>query len=190
MLPKLIRVRRFGDDRGWFCESYNAGRFAAAGITESFPQDNHSLSARKGTLRGLHFQTPPHAQAKVVRCVAGAIWDVAVDIRSGSPTRGRWVGATLTPEGGEQLYIPAGFAHGFVTLTENTQVLYKASALYAPDNEGAVRWDDPDVAIRWPLDCLAPTLSDKDAVAPLLAELPDIFAYDGDPLGELEEVNA
>lgn len=190
MLPKLVRVRRFRDDRGWFSESYNARRLADAGVTDSFVQDNHSFSAPRGTLRGLHFQTPPHAQAKLVRCVAGAIWDVAVDIREGSPTRGRWVGAELTADGGEQLYIPVGFAHGFVTLTDDAQVLYKASDFYAPESEGAIRWDDPDVAIDWPLRGINPTLSEKDAVAPALSELKTTFVYEGEPLGSLEEVTA
>jgi len=190
MLPKLIRVRRFSDGRGWFSESFNANRFAAAGVTDHFVQDNHSFSAPRGTLRGLHFQAPPHAQAKLVRCTAGAIWDVAVDIRGGSPTRGRWVGARLSAEGGEQLYVPIGFAHGFVTLTDDVQVQYKSSDFYTPAAEGAVRWDDPDVAIDWPLDGGAPTLSDKDAVAPPLADLTTLFAYDGDPLGALEEASA
>jgi dTDP-4-dehydrorhamnose 3,5-epimerase len=188
MVPKLIRVRRFGDERGWFCESYNADRFAAAGIGERFVQDNHSFSAHRGTLRGLHFQAAPHAQAKLVRCVAGAIWDVAVDVRTGSPTHGKWVGAKLTAEGGEQLYVPVGFAHGFITLTQDVQVQYKASELYAPLSEGAVRWDDPAVAVGWPLDGITPTLSDKDAAAPLLVELTAEFPYEGDPLGELEEL--
>lgn len=190
MLPKLVRVRRFGDERGWFFESYNARRLAEAGVSHAFVQDNHSFSVRRGTLRGLHFQAPPHAQAKLVRCGAGAIWDVAVDVRTGSPTRGKWVGATLTAEGGEQLYIPVGFAHGFVTLTDNAEVLYKSSDFYAPASEGAVHWNDPELAIEWPLDGHAPTLSGKDDEAPSLADMPDIFAYDGHPLGELEEVNA
>lgn len=190
MLPILINVRRFGDERGWFSESYNAERLAAAGIHDLFVQDNHSFSARRGTLRGLHFQTPPHAQAKLVRCSAGAIWDVAVDVRAGSPTFGRWVGARLSAERGEQLYIPAGFAHGFVTLTDNVEVLYKASATFAPQAEGSVRWDDPDVAIDWPLDGLDPTLSDKDVVAPSLQALESPFPYDGEPLGELRELAA
>ena len=188
MLPKLIRVRRFGDDRGWFSESYNAERFGKAGLGDVFVQDNHSFSAPKGTLRGLHFQTVPDAQAKLVRCTAGAIWDVAVDIRAGSPTRGRWVGARLTAEGGEQLYVPIGFAHGFVTLTEDVQVLYKASAVYAPASEGAIRWDDPDLAIAWPLAGAAPILSGKDAAAPAFADLTAAFSYEGDPLGDLEEL--
>lgn len=188
MLPRLIRVRRFGDERGWFCESYNAERFAAAGIGDRFVQDNHSFSASRGTLRGLHFQAHPHAQAKLVRCAAGAIWDVAVDLRAGSPTRGAWVGARLTAEGGEQLYVPIGFAHGFVTLTPDVHVLYKASGLYAPKAEGAVRWDDPDLAIDWPLGGVAPTLSDKDAAAPAFADMAAVFPYDGEPLTALEEI--
>jgi dTDP-4-dehydrorhamnose 3,5-epimerase len=190
MLPKLIRVRRFCDDRGWFSESYNAKRFAEAGITDSFIQDNHSYSAPRGTLRGLHFQTPPHGQAKLVRCAVGAIWDVAVDIRTESPTRGRWVAATLTAEGGEQLYVPVGFAHAFLTLVDDAQVLYKTSDLYAPECEGSIRWDDPELAIDWPLNGLAPTLSDKDATAPLLSEISADFTYEGDMLGPLEEVSA
>jgi dTDP-4-dehydrorhamnose 3,5-epimerase len=189
MLPKLIRTRRFGDERGWFSESYNADRYAAVGIADAFLQDNHSFSAARGTLRGLHFQALPHAQAKLVRCIAGAIWDVAVDLRHGSPTRGRWVGATLTAQGGEQLYVPVGFAHGFVTLTDDVQVLYKASGLYAPQAEGAVRWDDPEVAVDWPLKGIEPTLSAKDAVAPALADLTTIFPYDGDALTALEEIS-
>lgn len=190
MLPKLVRVRRFGDERGWFSESYNAARLAEAGIHDQFVQDNHSFSQRKGTLRGLHFQIAPHAQVKLVRCTAGAIWDVAVDVRTGSPTKGRWVGATLSASGGEQLYIPVGFAHGFVTLTDDVQVQYKASDFYAPQTEGAVRWDDPDVGIDWPLGGIAPTLSEKDLVATSFADLADAFPYDGVPLAALEEISA
>lgn len=189
MVPKLIRVRRFGDERGWFSESYNAERLAGAGITDLFVQDNHSFSARQGTLRGLHFQTAPRAQAKLVRCTAGVIWDVAVDIRTGSPTKGRWVGTRLSAEGGEQLYIPVGFAHGFVTLTGDVQVQYKASDFYAPQSEGAIRWDDPDLAIHWPLDGVEPTISEKDVVAPPFAALADVFPYIGEPLGALQEVS-
>lgn len=188
MLPKLIRPRRYGDNRGWFTESYNARRFGEAGIHDTFVQDNHSYSAPRGTLRGLHFQAIPNAQAKLVRCVAGMIWDVAVDIRHGSPTRGRWVGANLTAEGGEQLYVPVGFAHGFVTLTEDTHVLYKAGGLYAPESEGSIHWDAPELAIAWPLGGAGPVLSDKDAAAPAFADLTAIFPYEGDPLGDLEEI--
>lgn len=188
MLPKLIQIRRFGDERGWFSETYNAQRFTAAGIQQVFVQDNHSRSAARATVRGLHFQAPPQAQAKLVRCSVGAIWDVAVDIRAGSPTFGHWVGATLTAVGGEQLYIPVGFAHGFATLTDEAEVQYKASACYAPAAEGAIAWNDPDVAISWPLGDVAPTLSAKDAVAPALAQLVSPFPYDGQPLGKLEEI--
>jgi dTDP-4-dehydrorhamnose 3,5-epimerase len=188
MVPKLIRVRRFGDDRGWFSESYNAARFAAVGIRDVFVQDNHSFSARAGTLRGLHFQTGADAQAKLVRCTRGAIWDIAVDIRAGSPTRGRWVAARLTAEGAEQLYVPTGFAHGFLTLTGDAEVQYKASAFYAPASEGVIRWDDPALGIAWPLDGLTPALSDRDAAAPDLAALSAEFPYDGQPLGALEEL--
>lgn len=188
MVPKLIHLRRFGDARGWFTESYNAETLARIGITDHFVQDNHSFSAQVGTLRGLHFQLNPHGQAKLVRCTAGAIWDVAVDVRSGSPTFGSWVCARLSADGGEQLYIPIGFAHGFLTLTENVEVQYKASANYAPQSEGAVHWNDPDIAIDWPLDGIVPTLSGKDEQAPPLSAFSAHFDYDGEPLGELEEV--
>lgn len=188
VLPRLILTRRFGDERGWFHESYNAERFAQAGIEDLFVQDNHSFSAHRGTVRGLHFQTPPYAQAKLVRCTRGAIWDVAVDLRGGSPTYGRWVAWTITAAGGEQIYLPAGFAHGFVTLTDDVEVMYKVSAGYAPAAEGAVRWDDPDLAITWPLNGHSPILSDKDAAAPNLAALATHFAFDGAPLERLDEI--
>jgi dTDP-4-dehydrorhamnose 3,5-epimerase len=189
MLPRLIRVPRFGDHRGWFTESYNAKRFADAGINEAFVQDNHSFSALPGTLRGLHLQALPHAQSKLVRCVAGAIWDVAVDVRTGSPSRGRWVAARLSAEGGEQMYVPVGFAHGFVTLTADAHVLYKASDFYAPHSERAIRWDDPTIGIDWPLQGNAPTLSAADERAGSFAELTAEFPYDGEALSALEEVS-
>ena len=188
MLPKLFHTRRFSDGRGWFSETYQAQRYADAGVPDIFVQDNQSRSTDRGTIRGLHFQTPPFAQAKLVRCGAGAVWDVAVDIRTGSPTFGHWVGATLTAAAGEQLYVPVGFAHGFVTLTDDAELLYKVSSPYAPAAEGAIAWDDPDVKIAWPLDGASPTLSDKDSIAPRLAELAAVFAYDGVPLGALEEI--
>ena len=188
MLPKLIRPRRFGDARGWFTESYNAERFSELGINDVFLQDNHSFSAARGTLRGLHLQRPPHAQAKLIRCIAGEIFDVSVDCRSGSPTRGRWVGAVLNPSEGQQLYIPTGFAHGFLTLAQSTEVLYKASSFYAPSSERSVAWDDPDLAIAWPLNGDQPILSDKDSVAGAFRDLDAEFPFEGDPLGELEEV--
>ena len=186
MIPKLIRPRRFGDARGWFSETYNSRSYADLGITDHFVQDNQSLSVARGTVRGLHCQLPPHAQAKLVRCVSGSIFDVAVDLRSGSPTFGRWVGATLTAEGGEQLYVPVGFAHGFVTLAENTQVHYKCTDFYAPESEAGVVWNDAEIGIDWPLTDTAPVLSDKDLILPALRDFTGAFPYDGTSLGALE----
>lgn len=188
MVPKLVRPRRFGDERGWFSETYSAARLREAGIVDSFVQDNHSFSAARHTLRGLHLQAPPHAQAKLVRCIAGAIFDVAVDCRMGSPTRGQWVGTILSAEEGQQLYVPVGFAHGFLTLTERAEVLYKTSDFYAPASERAVAWDDPLLAIAWPLDADTPVLSAKDADAPAWSDLDVAFGYDGNPLDALEEL--
>lgn len=181
----LLTVRRFEDNRGWFSESYHQAKWANAGIDETFIQDNHSLSRPVGTIRGLHFQAPPHAQAKLIRCIRGAIWDVAVDIRHGSPTYGQWQAAELSAENGHQLYIPAGFAHGFVTLQPDSEVAYKASALYAPETEGGLRWDDPALGINWPLPSSGAIVSDKDTVLPRLADLESPFAYEGGPLEPL-----
>ncbi|WP_243614339.1 dTDP-4-dehydrorhamnose 3,5-epimerase [Shimia aestuarii] len=171
-------AHRFGDHRGFFQETYSHRAYAAMGIDVTFVQDNHSLSAATGTIRGLHFQTPPHAQAKLVRCGRGAIFDVAVDIRLGSPTYGRWAGYTLSAENGVQLYIPVGFAHGFATLEPDSEIIYKCSDYYAPETEGALRWDDPDIGIAWPLTS-APVLSEKDAAAPLLAGFNSPFTFEG-----------
>ena len=146
------------------------------GIGVEFVQDNHSLSREVGTLRGLHFQAPPHAQAKVVRCGRGAIFDVAVDIRRGSPTYGEWEGYELTAENGDQLYVPVGFAHGFLTLEPDSEIVYKCSDYYAPETEGAILWNDPDIGIDWPTKA-DPILSDKDAVAPLISELESPFIF-------------
>lgn len=187
MPVKLITPRRFGDDRGWFVETYNAGRYPGLGVDATFVQDNHSMSRDVGTLRGLHYQAAPHAQAKLVRCVAGAIWDVAVDVRKGSPTFGRWVAAELTAENGHQLYVPAGLAHGFVTLAPDTQVEYKCSALYAPETEGGVIWNDPTLALPWPLPPAGPKLSPKDEILPTLNEEASPFDYDGQPLEPIEQ---
>ena len=173
---KLIRTQRHGDHRGFFAETYNRRKYAELEIDDEFVQDNHSLSREVGTLRGLHFQAPPHAQAKLVRCGRGAIFDVAVDIRCGSPTYGHWQGYELTAENGEQLYIPVGFAHGFVTLEPDSEIVYKCSDYYAPETEGAILWNDPDIGINWPTDA-DPILSDKDAVAPLLSELESPFIF-------------
>jgi dTDP-4-dehydrorhamnose 3,5-epimerase len=178
----LVRPRRFGDARGWFSESWNAERFSGWGIDVAFCQDNHSLSAASGTLRGLHFQASPYAQAKLVRCTRGAIFDVAVDIRKQSPTYRQWVSAELSAENGDQLFIPAGFAHGFLTLTPDTEVMYKVDAHYAPEADGGIIWNDPALGIDWPLSGALPLLSDKDAGLPFLADTQTDFAYDGRPL--------
>ena len=172
--PLLLTPRVFGDARGFFYESWNQQAFAAA-LAEhgqraaAFVQDNHSRS-RQGVLRGLHWQLPPHPQGKLVRCVVGEILDVAVDLRRSSATFGQWAGARLSADNHQQLWIPAGFAHGFVTLSDQAEVLYKTTDVWNRESERALRWDDPAVAIAWPL--AQPILSDKDGVAPLLAELP------------------
>jgi dTDP-4-dehydrorhamnose 3,5-epimerase len=176
----LIEPKRFGDARGWFCESWNRRTLAEHGISTDFVQDNHSLSVETGTLRGLHYQSPPHAQAKLVRCGQGALFDVAVDIRKGSPTYGQWLGYDLTPENGRQLFIPAGFLHGFITRAQNTEILYKCSDYYAPESDGSVRWNDPDIAIDWGFSG-TPALSEKDARAPLLAAIESPFFWEGAP---------
>ncbi len=174
----LLTPRRFGDHRGFFSETYSARALAGHGITEQFVQDNHSLSAKAGTVRGLHFQAPPHAQAKLVRCGRGALFDVAVDIRKGSPTYGQWFGAELSFENGRQLFIPVGFAHGFVTRAPGTEIVYKCSDYYAPETEGALRFDDPDIGIDWGLDGRTPILSGKDASARYLADFESPFTYE------------
>ncbi|PWE29946.1 dTDP-4-dehydrorhamnose 3,5-epimerase [Maritimibacter sp. 55A14] len=176
---KILTPARFGDARGFFSESWNRRTLAAHGIGTEFVQDNHSLSARAGTVRGLHFQAPPHAQAKLVRCGRGRLFDVAVDIRRGSPFYGRWVGAELSFENGRQLLVPEGFLHGFVTREDDTEIVYKCSDHYAPDCDGAVRWDDPDISIDWGLAPGAAILSDKDAAAPLLKDFDTPFTYGG-----------
>lgn len=173
----ILTLPRFGDARGWFSETWNAARMAAAGLDLAFVQDNHSFSAQQGTLRGLHCQSPPHAQDKLVRCSRGAIRDVAVDARAGSPTYGRWVVCDLTAENGRQLLVPKGFLHGFVTLTPDTEVQYKCTDLYAPDCDSAVRWDS--VGIDWGLSD-NPVLSAKDAAAPAFADWSSPFAYSGE----------
>jgi len=167
----IFEPKAFGDARGFFMESFNQRAFnQAVGHDVQFVQDNHSRSA-KGVLRGLHFQKAPHAQGKLVRVAAGAVYDVAVDIRPGSPTYGRWVGAELSASNHRQLWIPPGLAHGFLVLTDSADFLYKTTDYYAPQAEGAVRWDDPDLAITWPDVGMPPQLSAKDAAAPWLREL-------------------
>lgn len=170
----ILTPRRFGDTRGWFTETWNADRMRAAGLGLDFVQDNHSFSAQKGTLRGLHFQSPPRAQDKLVRCSRGAILDVAVDARRGSPAYGRWVTVELSAENGCQLLVPKGFLHGFVTLTEDCEVQYKCTEFYSPQHDGAVRWDS--VGIEWG-NVEAPVLSDKDLAAPAFADWQSPFTY-------------
>ncbi len=166
-----IVPNRFTDSRGFFCETYNKNDFLKAGIVEEFVQDNNSCSSKKGTLRGLHFQLDPMAQAKLVRVVKGTIFDVAVDITPNSPGYGKWVGVTLSSNKGNQLFIPAGFAHGFVTLEDDTEVAYKVDNFYSAELDRAIRYDDPAIAIDWPeLDCEI-SLSSKDDQAPYLSEL-------------------
>lgn len=175
---RLITPPRFTDPRGYFSETYNRRDLAQAGIDMAFVQDNQSLSVAAGTVRGLHFQTPPHAQAKLVRVIRGAILDVAVDIRRGSPTFGRHVHAVLSAENGSQMLIPEGFAHGFCTLEANTDVLYKASDYYAPEHDKGLAWNDPALGIDWPVSEAEATLSDKDRAQPALARLPAYFNYE------------
>ena len=178
--PLLLTPRVFGDERGFFFESWNQQAFNAAAGDTAFVQDNHSRSSR-GVLRGLHYQLPPHPQGKLVRCVLGEIFDVAVDIRRSSPTFGQWVGAVLSADNYQQLWVPAGFAHGFLTLSEHAEVLYKTTDFWSRECERAIRWDDPQLGISWPLEALSgaePQLSQKDGAAPPLAELSpaDLFS--------------
>ena len=181
---RLIEPKRHGDARGWFAETYSEAAFAALGIATRFVQDNHSLSRPAFTLRGLHFQTPPHGQAKLVRCVRGRIYDVAVDVRAGSPTFGRHVAAELSADNGRQLFVPVGFAHGFLTLEPDCEVCYKVSAPYAPQSDAGVRWDS--AGVDWPLPPGAsPELSPKDMDFPPLDAFDSPFPYDGRPLGPL-----
>ena len=164
----ILEPKVFGDARGWFMETWSARKFQAAGLTFEFVQDNQSYSAHKGTLRGLHYQTAPFAQTKLVRCTRGRLLDVAVDIREGSPTFTKWVAVELTAENKKQLLIPRGFAHAFLTLTDDVEIQYKADNFYAPNCDGNIRWDDPEIKVDWPF---APTiLADKDAKAPTLRE--------------------
>lgn len=174
----ILTPKRFGDARGFFSESWNRQTLAAHGIEMDFCQDNHSLSAQVGTVRGLHFQAPPHAQDKLVRCGRGALFDVAVDIRRGSPTYGHWVGVELNEQNGKQLLVPKGFLHGFSTLQPDTEIIYKCTDYYAPAADGAVRFDDPAIGIDWQIEAGQAVLSDKDAAAPLLHDFDTPFTYE------------
>ncbi|SJZ85529.1 dTDP-4-dehydrorhamnose 3,5-epimerase [Consotaella salsifontis] len=184
-LPDVIEItpKKFGDDRGFFAETFNRAQLAEAGIDLDWVQDNQSLSAAALTLRGLHYQEPPFAQDKLVRVLKGRIFDVAVDIRAGSPSFGRWVAVELSAQTFNQLLVPAGFAHGFLTLEPDTEVFYKVSAPYSKAHDRSIRWDDPDIGIEWPLGGGQPTLSDKDRAAPRLAEVATPFHYSTEAAG-------
>ncbi len=172
---KIVRPKKFGDARGFFSETYSARAFAEAGIADAFVQDNHSFSASAGTVRGLHFQRLPRAQAKLVRVTRGRIWDVAVDLRRASQSYGRWVAAEISADDWNQIYIPAGFAHGFCTLQPDTEIAYKVTDYYAPAEDGGIHWLDADLAIKWPVARDAAVLSDKDEALPRLRDLPPLF---------------
>lgn len=172
---KVLLPRSFGDGRGSFSETYNAARFAEHGVKLNFVQDNQSWSAQPGTIRGLHFQSPPKAQDKLVRVLRGRILDVAVDLRRASPTYGKWVAEELSAENRKQLLVPIGFAHGFCTLEPDTEVLYKVTDYYAPANDLGIAWDDPDLAIAWPVKKDQAVLSDKDARQPAFRSLAAYF---------------
>lgn len=173
----ILQPVRHGDVRGFFSESWNRKRMEDAGIFLDFVQDNHSLSEQAGTVRGLHFQAPPHAQAKLVRCGRGRLFDVVVDIRRGSPTFGQWTGVELTFENGKQMLVPEGFAHGFVTREPGTEIIYKCTDFYAPECDRALAFDDPEIDIDWGITRDNALLSDKDAAAPRLADLDTPFEW-------------
>lgn len=175
---RLLHVRYFADSRGHFVETYNKRAAQNLGLDCNYVQDNQSLSIKVGTVRALHFQVPPKAQAKLVRVLRGSVYDVVVDLRSGSPTYGRWLGVTLTAESGKQLFVPRGFAHGFCTLEPNTEVAYKVDEYYAPELEQGVLWNDPTLAIDWPVAPADAVLSQKDRVLGLFAKFATPFAYE------------
>jgi len=178
--PEIVEITpaKFGDHRGFFSEVYKRPAFEADGIHIDWMQDNQSFSAAKGTVRGCHFQMPPFAQDKLIRVLRGAIYDVAIDIRIGSPTFGKSVSCELSAEKGNQLLVPKGFAHAFITLDSDTEVLYKVSAPYSKEHEGTIRWNDPALGIAWP-DVGPATITDKDHDAPLLADVDSPFVYEG-----------
>jgi dTDP-4-dehydrorhamnose 3,5-epimerase len=188
-LPLAIAPKRHADARGWFSETFLVKRYRDLGIGCSFVQDNQSLSTRKGTLRGFHFQEPPFAQAKLISVPRGRMLGVAVDIRRGSPSLGKYVSIELSSESGRQLFVPVGFAHGFVTLEDDVLVTYKASEYYAPSYEGGIRWNDPDISAPWPFEAAALIRSDRDDCLPLLKDYQSPFPYDGKSLTELPTVS-
>ena len=174
----LLKPRRFADSRGYFVETYNQRILSDAGIGARFVQDNQSFSAKAGTIRGLHFQTPPAAQTKLVRALRGRVFDVAVDLRLGSPAFGRWIGETLTADGGEQLLIPSGCAHAFCTLDDNVEIAYKVDDFYTPKCDGGIIWNDPDIQIVWPVDSASVILSEKDAKLGLFRDFSTPFRFE------------
>jgi dTDP-4-dehydrorhamnose 3,5-epimerase len=174
---KIIRPKRFGDDRGFFSEVWNAKRMKEAGLDVSFVQDNHAFSAEKGTIRGLHYQTAPNAQGKLVRVTRGVALDVAVDIRKGSPTFAKHVAVELSAENWAQLWVPPGFAHGYCTLSDNVEFLYKVTGDYSPEDEAGILYNDPELAIDWRLGAVTPILSEKDKILPRLADQDKLFDY-------------
>lgn len=173
--PLKLTGRRFGDNRGWFAETYSQADMAAVGITNTFVQDNHSQSVPRGTVRGMHYQLPPHAQAKLIQALRGRVLSVAVDIRRSSPTFGQHVAVELSADTPDHFYIPAGFAHGFCTLEDNAEIFYKVDAYYAPAQERGILWHDPALGIAWPVDPAAAVISPKDGLHPPLAQQPDLF---------------
>ena len=187
--PLIIIPTRHVDNRGWFSETFHHGRLRDLGIVCNFVQENQSNSSRRGTLRGFHFQSPPVAQAKLISVLRGRILDVAVDIRRNSPTFGRYVSVDLSSDNGIQLFVPIGFAHGFITLEDEVSVMYKVSAYYAPSREGGIRWNDPDIGFPWPLRDTDIVRSDRDERLPLLKDLESPFSYEGNPLTELPVYN-
>jgi dTDP-4-dehydrorhamnose 3,5-epimerase len=184
---KLLRPARYVDNRGFFSEAYSKRDYAANGIRNEFVQDNHSLSRKPGVVRGLHFQRPPFAQAKLLRVLRGAIFDVVVDIRIGSPTYGRHIATVLSADDWNQIFIPAGFAHGFCTLQGETEILYKVDHYYSPEHDAGIRWNDPALKIAWPVAEPEAELSEKDRSLPLLLELSADFTYEPAGLGEARE---
>ncbi len=187
-VPCIITPKRHADGRGWFSETFHEERLRQIGMPERFVQDNQSNSKRAGTLRGLHFQVPPAAQAKLVTVPKGRILDVVVDVRLGSPTYGKHTAIELSAQSGQQLYIPIGFAHGFLTLEDDVTVLYKVTGYYAQTQDTGIRWDDPDIAIHWPCDRAEMTISSKDQQLPLLKNFVSPFVYDGHPLEPLKTI--
>ncbi|MBF2761159.1 MAG: dTDP-4-dehydrorhamnose 3,5-epimerase [Ectothiorhodospiraceae bacterium AqS1] len=173
---RILRPKKFGDHRGFFSETFNKKALSEIGIDIDFVQDNHSLSAEKGTMRGLHFQIPPFAQDKLVRVVRGAIFDVAVDLRRSSPTFGQYASAVVSADEWNQILVPVGFAHGFMTIENDTEVIYKVSDFYAPSHDRGILWNDPEIGIDWPLEGGEAILSDKDKVQPRLGEIESPFA--------------